>query len=95
MDLMVSAIVVPDLVLLEFLRGARDEALAARIERNLSKFRMVELGGRSLAATAARHYRHLRGLGITMRSNIDLVIGAFCIQHGAALMQRHLGLRCL
>ncbi|PPQ28019.1 type II toxin-antitoxin system VapC family toxin [Rhodopila globiformis] len=105
LDPMLADIVVPDLVLLEVLRGALDEAYAARIERALSRFDIVDLGGRSLAVAAARHYRHLRGLGITIRSGIDVLIGTFCIQHGAWLlrhdrgdflpMERHLGLRCL
>jgi predicted nucleic acid-binding protein len=105
LDPAVEAIVVPDLVLLEVLRGARNEALAMRIERALSRFDIVELGGRSFAVTAARYYRHLRGLGVTIRSSIDLLIGTFCIQHGASLlhhdrgdfspMEKYFGLRCL
>nr|WP_294521016.1 PIN domain-containing protein [uncultured Rhodopila sp.] len=105
LDPMRSVIVVPDLVLLEVLRGARDEASAARIERNLSKFDIIQLGGKPIAVSAARHHRQLRGLGITIRSSIDMLIGAFCIEHGASLlhhdrgdflpMEKHLGLRCL
>ena len=105
LDPLLADIVVPDLVLLEVLRGACDEAYAARIERKLFAFDIVDLGGRSLVVAAARHYRHLRGLGITIRSSIDVLIGTFCIQHGAWLlhhdrgdflpMERHLGLRCL
>jgi predicted nucleic acid-binding protein len=105
LDPMQSVIVVPDLVLLEVLRGARDEASAARIERNLSKFDNIQLGGKPIAVSAARYYRQLRGLGITIRSSIDMLIGAFCIEHGASLlhhdrgdflpMEKHLGLRCL
>jgi predicted nucleic acid-binding protein len=44
-------------------------------------------------------------MGITIRSSIDMLIGAFCIEHGASLlhhdrghfepMAKHLGLRCL
>jgi predicted nucleic acid-binding protein len=86
LDPMVADIVVPDLVLLEVLSGARDETYATRIERHLSKFDVVDLGGRSLAVAAARHYRHLRGLGITIRSSIDVLIGSFCIQHAASLL---------
>lgn len=102
---MVFEIVIPDLVLLEVLRGARDQVLAMRIERNLSRFSLVELGGKSLAIVAARYYRDLRRLGVTIRSSIELLIGAYCIEHGASLlhhdrgdfapMQQHLGLRCL
>ncbi|MFO1027543.1 MAG: VapC toxin family PIN domain ribonuclease [Acetobacteraceae bacterium] len=105
LDPMRANLVVPDLGLLEVLRGARDEAIAGGIERHLCKFDIVDLGGRMLAVAAARYYRHLRGLGITIRSSIHVLIGTFCIQHDAVLlhhdrgdflpMQRHLGLRCL
>lgn len=105
LDLGVERVVVPDLVLMEVLRGARDEVSASRIERDLRRFDIVGIGGGVLAVEAARHYRHLRRLGVTVRSGIDLLIGAFCIGHGCALlhhdrgdfapMQRHLGLCCL
>jgi predicted nucleic acid-binding protein len=105
LDPTLSRIVVPDLVLLEVLRGARDEALASRIERDLSSFAIVHIGGQFLATTAARYYRQLRGLGVTIRSSIDMLIGAYCIHNRASLlhqdrgdflpMEKHLGLRCL
>ena len=105
LDPLRDTIVVPDLVLMEVLRGARDETLASRIERNLRQFEIVELGGVVVAVAAARYYRTLRRIGITIRSSIDLLIGAFCIEHGAMLlhhdradfvpMQTHLGLVCL
>lgn len=53
---------------------------------------------------AARHYRVLRGLGCTVRTGIDLLIGTWCVRHGHALlhdghdfapMQEHLGLAVL
>src|ERR1700744_4555761 len=91
LDPMVEDIVVPDLVWLEVVRGARDETYATRIERHLSKFDTVDLSGRSVAVAAARHYRHLRGLGITIRSSIDVLIGSFCIQHGASLLHHDRG----
>jgi predicted nucleic acid-binding protein len=105
LDLTLDYIVVPNLVLLEVLHGARDETLALRIERDLSRFDSVRLGGKDLAVAAARHYRTLRRLGITIRGSIDLMIGAFCIEQSAGLlhqdrtdfwpMQQHLGLRCV
>jgi hypothetical protein len=33
-----------------------------------------------LAAKAARNYRRLRELGITIRKTADIIIGAFCIE---------------
>lgn len=89
LDLTADPVVVPDLVLLEVLRGARDEALAARIERNLGCFDIVNLGDAALAVSAARHYRALRRLGVTIRSSIDLLIGAFCIERGAFLLHQN------
>ncbi len=95
-------IVVGDLILLEVLQGARDEAHAARLETELSKFDVVSLSSRRLAVQAARNHRHLRALGVTVRRTIDLVIGTFCIDGGHALlhddrdfmpMAAHLGLR--
>jgi predicted nucleic acid-binding protein len=94
-------LLVGDLILLEVLQGARDEAHAARIERNLRRFSVVSLLDAELAACAARNYRRLRGMGITLRKAADLVIGTYCIEHRHALlhddrdfapMETHLGL---
>jgi hypothetical protein len=54
-----------------------------------------------LAVIAAAHYRLLRGVGITVRKTIDMIIGTFCTARGHALLTadrdcapltRHLGL---
>ena len=95
-------LLVGDLILLEVLQGARSEAHAARIERWLRQYAIVSLLDGDLAATAARNYRRLREIGITMRKTADIVIGTFCIEHGHALLhadrdflplQKHLGLK--
>jgi predicted nucleic acid-binding protein len=95
-------LLVGDLILLEILQGARDEAHAARLERGLRQFQIVSMLDSTLAVRAARNYRRLRDLGFTIRKTADIVIGAFCIEHGHALlhddrdfapMQTHLGLR--
>ena len=94
-------ILVGDLILLEVLQGARDEAHAARIERGLRRFDVVPLLNADLAPRAARNYRKLRGLGITIRKTADIIIGTFCIERRYALlhderdfapMEAHLGL---
>lgn len=94
-------VIVGDLILMEVLMGARDEAHAARISRDLHEYPVVTLAGAVLAEQAARHARMLRALGFTVRTGIDLLIGTFCILHGHALlhddrdfrpMERHLGL---
>lgn len=94
-------LLIGDLILLEVLQGARDEGHAARIERRLRRFALVPLLDADLAARAARNYRKLRDLGITIRKTADIIIGTFCIEHHHALlhddrdfapMEQHLGL---
>ncbi|MBI2739415.1 MAG: PIN domain nuclease [Rhodospirillales bacterium] len=95
-------LLVGDLILLEVLQGARDNGQAARIERALREYAIVSLLDDRLAAQAARNYRHLRDLGITVRKTADIIIGTFCIEHGHSLlhedrdfepMEKHLGLK--
>ncbi len=95
-------ILIGDLILLEVLQGARDEAHAARIERALRLFPIVPMLDADLAIEAARNYRLLRSRGITIRKTIDMVIGTFCLRFGHALlhndrdfdpMAAHLGLK--
>lgn len=95
-------LLVGDLILLEVLQGARNEAQAARIERALRQYAIVPLLDDGLAARAARNYRRLRDLGITIRKTADIIIGTFCIEHRHALlhddrdftpMEKYLGLR--
>jgi predicted nucleic acid-binding protein len=94
-------ILVGDLILLEVLQGARDEAHATRIERGLRRFDVVALLDADLAPRAARNYRKLRDLGVTIRKTADIIIGTFCIERRCALlhddrdfapMEEHLGL---
>jgi predicted nucleic acid-binding protein len=82
-------------------QGARDEAHAARIERSLRRFDVVPLLDADLAPRAARNYRKLRDLGVTVRKTADIIIGTFCIERRCALlhddrdfapMEEHLGL---
>ena len=95
-------LLIGDLILLEVLQGARNEAHALRIERGLRSYAVAPLIDADLAAHAARNYRKLRELGVTIRKTADLIIGTFCIEHGHSLlhddrdfapMERHLGLK--
>jgi len=95
-------IIVGDLILLECLQGARDEAHAAQIEAALRAFQVEDMLGDQPAVEAARLYRTLRALGQTPRKTIDVIIGAFCIRRGYQLLHQdrdfgpmsvHLGLR--
>lgn len=97
-------ILIGDLILLELLQGARDEAHASRIERDLRHFAVVPMLSVDLAIQAARNYRLLRGHGITVRKTIDMVIATFCLAGGHALLhadrdfdpiEAHLGMRVI
>ena len=94
-------IVVPDLILLEILRGIPSEHQATKVERMLLEFEMVIIGGKEMARKAATNYRHLRAKGITPRGSIDLLIATWCIENKTpllhkdrdfAMMETHLGL---
>ena len=94
-------LLVGDMILLEVLQGVRSETDAQRVEVALRRFDIVPMLGPELAVIAAAHYRRLRGLGITVRKTIDMIIGTFCIARGHALLTadrdfvplaRHLGL---
>ena len=91
-------LLVGDLVLLEVLQGVRDEA---RVEQVLRRFDIQPMLDPAIAVRTASNYRRLRGLGVTVRRSIDLIIGTFCIERGHALlhddrdfepMTKHLGL---
>lgn len=95
-------LLIGDIILLEVLQGARNEAHAASIERALRQYAIVPLLGAGLAVQAARNYRQLRALGVTVRKTADIIIGTFCIAHRHTLlhddrdfdpMQEHLGLK--
>ena len=94
-------IFVGDLMLCEVLQGLDSERDARDVEALLRRFQIVPMAGDAIAVVAARNYRSLRRLGITIRKTIDLPIGTWCIENRVALlhndsdfrpMVRHLGL---
>jgi predicted nucleic acid-binding protein len=97
-------ILVGDVILLEVLQGARNQRHAMALEGILREYPVVELLGDQSAVSAARNFRTLRALGITIRKTTDLIIGTWCIEHDHELlhadrdfepMVRHLGLRTM
>jgi hypothetical protein len=63
---------------------------------------VVALGVQQIAVQAARNFRALRNLGVTVRKTIDSVIAMRCIESGYELLhadrdfdpfEQHLGLR--
>lgn len=94
-------IIVGDVVLYEVLRGARDDLHARKIERKFDAFRLRSIVEPDIAIKAAANYRKLRALGITIRKDVDMLIGTWCIENGIPLlhndrnfrpMVEHLGL---
>jgi predicted nucleic acid-binding protein len=97
-----EALAIGDLILTEVLRGFRAETEFEETRSRLSSLTVVELGGWQLAIQAARNFRTLRQLGVTVRSTIDCVIATRCIESGHQLLHsdrdfdpfaQHLGLR--
>jgi predicted nucleic acid-binding protein len=91
-----------DLILTEVLQGFVDEQDFNRARKMLTSMIVVELGGQEIAIQAAKNFRALRNLGVTVRKTIDTVIATRCIESGYDLLHddrdfdpfvRHLGLR--
>ena len=95
-------LVTGDLVLTKVLRGFRSDRDFNRAGRLLTSLIVVDLAGRDVAIQAARNFRILRTMGISVRKTIDAVIATRCIASGFMLLYsdrdfdpfvRHLGLR--
>ncbi len=81
-------LVVPDLVLFEVLRGFRHERDYRQARLLMQTLSIEPVGGAELMLLAAQHYRSLREQGVTVRSSIDVLVAAFCIEHDYALLHR-------
>jgi predicted nucleic acid-binding protein len=91
-----------DLILTEVLQGFDNERDFNDARKMLTSLVVVELGGQEIAIQAAKNFRALRRLGVTVRKTIDTVIATRCIEGGYDLLHndrdfdpfaRHLGLR--
>lgn len=91
-----------DLILTEVLQGFATERDFNQARQLLTFLTVVELGGQEIAIQAARNFRTLRRLGVTVRKTIDTLIATRCIESGYDLMHsdadfqpfvKHLGLR--
>lgn len=95
-------IAVGDLILTEVLQGFRTNREFNLAKKLLTSLILVDLAGIALATQAAKNYRTLRSLGITIRKTIDTVIATRCIEDRYHLLYSdrdfdpfvaHLGLR--
>lgn len=101
-ELIGRGVVVGDLMVAEVLQGFDREREAAAAAHVLDGFHQTTIVDLRIARQAAANHRRLRGLGITIRETIDLLIATRCIDKGWRLlhndrdfepMRAHLGLR--
>lgn len=93
-----------DLILTEVLQGFDSAREFNRAKKLLISLEVVELGGQEIAIQAAKNFRTLRALGVTVRKTIDTIIATRCIESGYTLLHcdrdfepfvTHLGLHAL
>ena len=91
-----------DLILTEVLQGFPSDKEFKEAKRLLTSLVVVDLGGQGSAIQAAKNFRALRALGVTVRKTIDTIIATRCINGGYTLLHNdrdfepfvtHLGLR--
>jgi predicted nucleic acid-binding protein len=99
-----APVLMGDLVLTEVLQGCGTDREFNDVRRALEAFELVTIGGADVAAEAARNYRRLRALGVTVRKTVDTLIATRCLVSGYELLHadrdfepfaQHLGLRCV
>ena len=95
-------VIAADLVVAEVLQGFHDARSFELAEARLALAYPLTVCDQQVAVQAARNYRQLRGIGITIRKTIDTLIATRCILDGLPLLYRdrdfdpfveHLGLR--
>jgi predicted nucleic acid-binding protein len=93
---------VGDLVLAEVLQGFNTDREFNQARKLLTSLEVIDLGGQELAVQAARNFRTLRLMGVTVRKTIDTLIATACIEKDLPLLYsdrdfdafvEHLGLR--
>jgi hypothetical protein len=91
-----------DLILAEVLQGFLEERDFNTARKILTSLTVVELAGQEIAIQAARNFRALRKVGVTVRKTVDTVIATWCIENGFDLLHndrdfepfvKYLGLR--
>lgn len=91
-----------DLILTEVLQGFVSDRDFNQAKKLLTSLVVIDLAGQDIAIQAAKNFRALRALGVSVRKTIDTVIATRCIESGLPLLYsdrdfdpfvRHLGLR--
>ena len=100
----VVPLAIGDLILAEVLQGCQSDKEFNQVRPLMSSLSVVSLGGMDIAVEAARNFRKLRAMGVTVRKTIDTVIATRCIVDRYELLHKdrdfdafeaHLGLRCV
>ncbi|MCX7097690.1 MAG: PIN domain nuclease [Methylococcales bacterium] len=82
----IQEFVIGDLILLEVLRGFRNDRDYLDAYNALQVLGCFDLVGKHLAVIAAQNYRILRKQGITIRKSADVLIATFCIEQQIPLL---------
>ena len=82
----VEPIATGDLVLTEVLQGFVSDRDFNQARKLMTSLVIVDLAGERIALQAARNFRKLRSLGVTVRKTIDTVIATCCIERALPLL---------
>jgi len=91
-----------NLILTEVLQGFVSDHDSNQAKKLMLSLVIVDLAGQTMAIQAAKNFRALRALGITVRKTINTIIATRCIESGLPLLYsdrdfdpfvEHLGLR--
>ncbi|MDP2639556.1 MAG: PIN domain nuclease [Betaproteobacteria bacterium] len=91
-----------DLILTEVLQGFVSDRDFNQARKLLTSLVVVDLAGQDIAIQAAKNFRALRALGVSVRKTIDTMIATRCIESNLPLLYSdrdfdpfvlHLGLR--
>lgn len=75
-----------DIVLTEVLQGVDGDREFEQTRALLATLDLVQVGGADVAVEAARNFRRLRALGVTVRKTVDTLIATRCIVSGYELL---------
>lgn len=82
----VEPIATGDLILTEVLQGFVSDRDFSQAQELMASLVARDLAGQAIEIQAARNYRVLRALGVTVRKTIDTVIATHCIENDLPLL---------
>ena len=75
-----------DLILTEVLQGFVSDRDFDQAKKLLTSLAVLDLAGQDIAIQAAKNFRALRALGVSVRKTIDTVIATRCIESRLPLL---------